>query len=116
MKTKMFKIAVVAFALVSGSAALAAAGGDIYEIRPCLRDGTSTESYATAAAPTNSGVKLYFNMRLFARDPGFADSVWKIKHKGATDELIDDALFPLQIGIYVSGKLTYATLVEEIHP
>ena len=115
MKTKMFKIAAVAFALVSGSAALAAAGGDIYEIRPCLRDGTSTESYATAAAPMNSGVKLYFNMRLYARNPGFADSVWKIKHKGATDELIDDALFPLQMGIYVSGTLTYATLVEEIH-
>ena len=80
-----------------------------------MRDGASTSQYTTAAAPTNSGVKFYFNMRLFARNPGFADSVWKIKHKGATDEVIDDALFPLQIGIYVSGKLTYATLVEEIH-
>ena len=43
MKTKIFKIAAIAFAFVSGSAAFAAAGGDIYEIRPCLRDGTSTE-------------------------------------------------------------------------
>ena len=31
---------------------------------------------------------------------------------GAGSQLVDDALYPLQIGIYVSGQLRYATLID----
>lgn len=106
----MVKATVFAFACMLLSA-VSAAGGDIYEIRPCDRNGATTTGYTSADSPISvSGKKLYFNLRLVARtsegDP------WRLVHKGYGDEVVDDALTPLQIGIYVSGRRTYATLVD----
>jgi hypothetical protein len=91
--------------------AVTAAGGDIYEIRPCTRDGVTTAAYTSADSPMNvSGKKLYFNLRLVARSNG--EDPWRLEHTGLGSEIVDDALSPLQIGIYVSGQRTYATLVD----
>ena len=111
---KMFLGAAAALAASACGSLFAAAEGDIFEIRPCLRDGTATNEYATASSPMDSGRKLYFNMRLYARVPGDTNTYWRLEHIGASDEIVDDALYPLQIGIYVSGRLTYATLVETV--
>ena len=88
------------------------AGGDIFEIRPCTADGTATDAYSTLESPMSVGERAYFNVRLIQRTAGDDNTVWRLVHVGATSEIVDDALYPLQIGIYVSGRLTYATLEE----
>lgn len=111
IKSKILKFATLAAGLAFGSAA-SAAGGDIYEIRPCTVDGTATEAYATIDSPLTSGESVYFKVRLIQRQARMPSSVWKIEHVGAGSEIVDDVLYPLQIGIYVSGQLRYATLID----
>lgn len=111
IKSKILKFATLAAGLAFGSAA-SAAGGDIYEIRPCTVDGTAKEAYATIDSPLTSGESVYFKVRLIQRQARMPSSVWKIEHVGAGSEIVDDVLYPLQIGIYVSGQLRYATLID----
>ena len=108
--TKLIKTVALAAGLASAASAYAA-GGDIYEIRPCNYDGTSRAAYATAAQPLNSGETVYFNVRLVQRTIGDPNSTWKLQHIGLNSEAVD-WLFPLEIGIYVSGQLRYAKLVD----
>ncbi len=101
----------LAATFATGMTALGA-GGDIFEIRPCTADGTATDAYSTLESPMSVGERAYFNVRLIQRTAGDDNTVWRLVHVGATSEIVDDALYPLQIGIYVSGRLTYATLEE----
>ena len=112
MKTnKLLGGIALAATLATGMTAFGA-GGDIFEIRPCAADGTATDAYSTLESPMSVGEWAYFNVRLIQRTAGDDNTVWRLVHVGATSEIVDDALYPLQIGIYVSGRLTYATLKE----
>ena len=111
IKNKLLKLFTLAAGITAGSAACAA-GGDIFEIRPCTQEGLATPAYATIDSPLTSGESVYFKIRLIQRTIGAANSVWKIEHIGASSEVVDDALYPLQVGIYVSGQLRYASLID----
>ena len=111
MTNKLLKAFTLATGLTAGATAFGA-GGDIYEIRPCTQEGTARAPYATIANPLTSGESVYFKVRLIQRTKGDASTVWKVEHVGAGSQLVDDALYPLQIGIYVSGQLRYATLID----
>ena len=107
MKTvKLLKTAALAASLAAGAAAHAAVG-DIFEIRPCNEQGVSVGAYASAANPMIAGSNIYFNVRLVQRTIG---DPWKRRHTGLSEELLDDILAPLEIGIYVSGQLRFAKL------
>ncbi len=111
IKNKLIRVLTLAAGLLAGSTAFAA-DGDIYEIRPCTAEGTARGAYATIADPLTSGESVIFKVRLIQRTAGNDDTVWKLEHVGATSEIVDDALFPLQIGVYVSGQLRYASLID----
>lgn len=113
MKTmKLLKISAFAAALAASGASFGD-GGDIYEILPCDQDGTVVDAYATKDNPiTVAGDYVYFIVRLVQRTRNDANSIWTLEHVGATSEIVDDALFPPQIGIYISGEQTYADLYD----
>ena len=114
MKTKLTSlILIAAIGLFAGFSANAASG-DIYSITRCDENGIDQTGEATTAAnPFHAGTKLYFKLRLQARDyaSGVAGSKWYLSYSGLGSELIANALTPMQIGIYVSGRLDYATYV-----
>lgn len=99
-------------ALFAVGASAFAGGGDIYEIRPCTQEGVTTNAYASATQPMTAGETIYFNVRLIRRMRNVETTTWYIEHVGYGSEVVDDALYPMQIGIYVSGQLRYATLVD----
>ena len=124
--TKLFLTA--AFGLFASFAAIAASG-DIYDI--CLCD----ENGNTISAPVTDIVNplgltgmdgkgyIYFKVRLIVRQEN--DSRWEVVPKSWTppadwEEIVDrlDSNYPLgapQIGIYVSGRLYWATLIMDRH-
>ena len=110
---KLLGYAALAAGIATGAQALASGvNGDIYDIRPCEYDGTTRGAWATADAPLSSGVTTYFKIRLIQGAKDDNDTTWFIDHVGLGSTIVDDALYPLQVGIYVSGKLRMATLVD----
>ena len=108
---KLLKTLALVAGIVSGTSAFAA-GGNVYEIRPCSQDGTGVSAYRTKNNPMTSGETVYFNVRVGWRGPTFG--LFGLQHNPASPNSmeIDSVLYPLQIGIYVSGELRYATLVD----
>ena len=105
-------------AIVFSAACACAAGGDIYDIRPCDQTGQVVASpVATINAPLGTGVPVYFRVR-FVLPNGKADAnqgaYYALDHIGHDSEILDDVdpARRLKIGIYVSGRLEYATLVN----
>ena len=110
---KLLKTAAFAMFAAAGADAFASGtNGDIYEFRPCTYDGTSREAWATAAEPLGSGVTTYFKMRLIQATNNVASTTWYTDFTGYGSEELAKLLFPLEIGIYVSGELRYASLVD----
>ena len=98
MKTKKFlKVITLAISfLTAGFSFGDTNNGDIYEIRPCDEYGKLVTRTA-ADEPITSGT-LYFNMRLVSRQ-------WDDCHWQKLTNSVDN---PLQLGIFVNGKETYA--------
>ena len=105
---------------LAGFAALCATAqaADIYEIRPC-RPSTSgsasfvqADAYATLDAPLSAGRDCYFVMRLVRHS--VTSPHWRLVHNDATwgSPTLDEIMYPLQVGVFVSGKLRWADLVE----
>lgn len=96
----------------------AAHGADIYEIRPCKQSTSGTtayvqaDAYATKDAPLKAGEDLYFVMRLVRHSA--TNSQWRLVHNDTTwgSPTLDEAMYPLQVGIFVSGEMRWADLVE----
>ena len=112
---KFMKLITMAFGMAISACSFAATGvdGDIFDIRPCDAEGNAIEAYASIEKPITVGGKpLYFKVSLETRDFAPDAKPWMLKHVGVSSELLDDALFPLQIGIFVSGALEYADLVD----
>ena len=108
MTTKrLLGIATLAAGIVSGSAAYA--DGDVYEIRPCTAEGVARDAYASMASPLTSGEDVYFMIRLKKRS--VTSTAWYVDYNGLGSREIYESLYPMQIGVYVSGQLRYATLV-----
>ena len=110
MKKKLTTLALTAaLALFAGTAAKAA--GDIYDICPCDANGNDlSAAVASYANPVDAGTDFYFKIRLIARE--LNGNRWYIKYLGYGDELLQNLLYPMQIGVYVSGRVDYATLVS----
>ena len=111
---KILKFLTLAVGMAVCGFAGTAKGGDIFEIGPCDEKGTpitTTGGIATSENPiTATGTNLYFKVRLMARNLG---KCWYVEYTGSGSEIVADAMYPLQIGIYVSGLPTVATLVAE---
>ena len=116
MKKQLTTLALIATLGMFAGPAAKAADGDIYDIVPCDANGTdlSTGStWSTYGNPLGSGVDVYFKIRLVARDVTSATvNRWKLAYDGILPENIAEALYPMRIGIYVSGVKTYAELVS----
>ncbi len=109
-KSNILKSIALAAGLTAASLAHAAPSGDIWEIRPCTSEGVSRSPYATIDTPLTSGEPVYFNIRLVKRSASDS-SIWRLAPPIGLQEDVALALSPMQIGIYVSGKLTYAEMV-----
>ena len=110
MKKKLTSIVLTAALGLFGGLS-ASAAGDILDIRPCDENGVNLDAAVTDLAhPLKSGVDLYFKVRLIA--PQANGNRWYLQYYGYGSDIIADALYPMQIGIYVSGRLDYATLVS----
>ncbi len=114
MKNKLTTLVLTA-ALGAFAAFSAKADGDIYDIRPCDANGIDKaegSTWSSMSAPLGSGEKVYFKIRLVSRqiDGGSAVGRWYLDYDGLINETVADSLYPMQIGIYVSGVKTYATL------
>ena len=109
----------IALATVFGLFAFAsarAADGDIYDIVPCDELGLDLSpigsTWSTFDAPLGSGETVYFKVRLVARDVSATPAKrWYLDYDGIISEEIAKYLYPMRIGIYVSGRRTYADLV-----
>ena len=121
MKKRLVTLGLAAaLGLFTGFAAQAATG-DIYDICPCDENGVditvdTAELQARKQNPFPAGTDLYFKIRLIARE-GASGNRWYLKYTGSLgadpyQEIVQAALYPMQIGIYVSGRLEYATLVS----
>ena len=110
MKKKLVTLGLAAaLGLFTGFAAHAATG-DIYDICPCDENGVDLPGAVTDIAhPFDAGTDLYFKIRLIARE-GSSGNRWYLKYTGSIgsdpyQEIVNAALYPMQIGIYVSGRL-----------
>lgn len=112
MKKKLITLVIsAALGFFAGFSAKAAAG-DIYDICPCDVNGMDLPGALTDYAhPLDAGSDIYFKVRLIARQAN--GNRWYIKYLGLGDDITMNALYPMQIGIYVSGRREYATLVEQ---
>ena len=97
----------------------ASAEGHIYEIFPCDEVGNFAAPYATIDKPLTSGENLFFKVRLInqqttptSTDEEKQKSTWYLKYNGLGVPEVEELVNPLQIGIYVSGQLRYATLLS----
>jgi len=113
MKTKIMKTLALVVGLAAGS--LAFAEGNIYEILPCTQSGQPLQGpISSVKYPLVAGETVYFKVRM-ARTLAMktAGDQWKLVHHGMS-EIIDDFFSPLSIGVYVSGRLTYARYVNYV--
>ena len=116
MKKTMTKLFFTAAFGLFASLAATAASGDIWSITRCNEFGVDQTGAATTASnPFPAGEPLYFKIRLQARDADSAaqGSRWFMNYFGIASEIVANALTPMQIGIYVSGRLDYATYVTD---
>ena len=89
---------------------LVKAEGDVFEIYPCDRYGTTISSPVSSVEnPLEAGTELFFKVRLIAR---YDASRWHFENKVAPGQ--DDYLNPPRIGIYISGQLIYADYLGEM--
>ena len=124
MKTgKILKTLTLVAGLAAGASAYA---GDIYDIVPWSSQNAKSgeireQPWATISNPLRSGETVYFNVRLFnnvskatATPEEFANSIWypDLADDYIGSEYVAQYTFPLQVGLYASGKLTYASLVD----
>lgn len=92
MTRKFLKLIAMVAGILTATASFAL-NGDIFEIRPCDETGKSVDPYATIENPvTSAGKDFYFNIRLIARKLDDPDSVWYLRYKGKSGELVDNAL------------------------
>lgn len=91
--------------------------GDIYDIRACGNKASGYKDYPVNQEPLYSvdkpmviGDSMYFKVRFIPRVPG---SEWELKYDGVFDPDMAQALFPLQMGIFVGGtnRFDYANCV-----
>ena len=113
---KILGSAVFAAALAATGAAFAAgSSGDIYDIVPCDRDGTTRvngagaiQPWASYDSPLVSGETVYFKIRLVATSNTVTDTAhagaWTVKYTGLGDITTDKAISPLRVGIFVRGE------------
>ena len=112
MKKQLTTLAVTAaLALFAGYSAKAA-DGDIYDIVPCTEFGVDRAAWTIPDDPFGSGVDVYFKIRLVAREFNGAApvSLWRLDYDGLISPSVVSNLYPMQIGIYVSGRQTFAKL------
>ena len=118
MKKQLTTLALIATLGMFAWPSAKAADGDIYDIVPCDANGVDLptgSTWSTYANPLGSGVDVYFKVRLVARDVTSSPiNRWKLTYDGLLPENIAEALYPMRIGIYVSGVKTYADLVSPI--
>ncbi len=110
MKRNVIKMLLTFVGLMTSAVAVA---GDIYEIRPVDELNNTIDAPGSASMPLGSGRKLYFRLRLPQRDMANNNTRWQLAYNG-TSIGTDAVLRPLQIGIYVSGQLTWATLHSHV--
>jgi len=120
MKTKI-KSLILSITLAVLAGGVEAANGHIWDIRPCTKDGVVTEPYKTAAEPeTGAGREFYFLIRLISDygpedqqyiDNGMVFHPWYPEYCGPGSVTTAKA-YPIQVGIYVSGQLKWADLIE----
>ena len=115
MKMKMIHALGLMATLFCGSAS--AVQGDVWEILPCHYDEATTmwvddtPPVSSVFEPLPAGEKVTFKVRLVASATEGATH-WHIRNtQGSSTE---DYLNPPRIGIYVSGKLTYADYIGEM--
>ena len=113
---KLIKTLAMAAGIAAGACAYAA--GNIYEIVPCLEDGTAVEApVATAESPLKPETTrtIYFKVRMPRTTAMMvAGDKWALRPVGTVteiEEIINRLLTPFSLGIYVSGKLEYAKYV-----
>ncbi len=112
MKKKLITLVISAALGFFAGFSVKAAAGDIYDICPCDVNGMDLPGALTDYAhPLDAGSDIYFKVRLIARQAN--GNRWYIKYLGLGDDITMNALYPMQIGIYVSGRREYATLVEQ---
>jgi hypothetical protein len=114
MKTKLNKISSLVCAFASASASFAAGTvGDIYEILPCRGEPnyeTVISPEYTIDKPVAIGDTVRFKLR-FVRTLAMKtdNDQWKLDYIGSGSVSVDSFVSPLKIGIYVSGRLDFAT-------
>ena len=117
---KLMKNTAKFLAFVFGlAAAQAFANGDIYELRPCLEDGTvvAADYYASAANPVTSGdVDLYFMVRLIEAkyDGNNTHKPWYLKPSSlavANPDVYSSAAFWPSVSVVVGNELRTAEMV-----
>ncbi len=124
MKTKLLTLLVLTLGILAGPAWTHETDGvpNLYEIRPCLEDGTTHDYGYAAGSPMGAGETVFFKLRLASTDAMMNDmsagqsDKWTYRYKGTGSEMVDDLMTPLKIGIYVSGKLRYAEYVNYADP
>src|SRR5574344_1472192 len=114
MKTKLIKLAALTLGLFAGAALHAAPTGNIYEILPCDEMGTALEGpVSSIAIPKVPGETFYFKVRMIRTQAmKTAGRQWKMQYVGTGSESLDLLTCPFSLGIYVSGKLTFAKYVR----
>ena len=116
MKKKLTSLVLTAAIGLFGYLSASAASGDIFSITRCDENGIDlTGPATTAAVPFGAGKELYFKVRLQARNQisALAGKKWHMEYYGIGSEIVANALTPMQIGVYVSGRLDYATYVTD---
>ena len=88
---------------------------DIYDITPCGEYGedfAEGQTWSSVSAPLGSGETVYFKLRLLAREISGSTAYgrWRLDYDGLISPSVVSNLYPMQIGIYVSGVRTYAVL------
>ena len=117
MKKNLTKSVMMAFAAVGLFGAAQATSGDLYEIEKLTGGYGITAGYPSESNPiVHGGQSVRFALHLAAANADTAplSSVtnWYLDHIGPGSQPVDDVMSPLRIGVVVSGKLRWATLVE----
>ena len=112
MKKKLTTLALTAALGLFAGPFAKAADGDIYDIVPCTEYGVDRGAWTIPDDPFGSGVDVYFKIRLVAREFNGAApvSLWRLDYDGLISPSVVSNLYPMQIGIYVSGRQTFAKL------
>ena len=107
---KIKSLATITLLSLAAIAARAADDGDILEFRP-ITDTVSADS------PFDASREIRFTMRILPDNYtgdglAFCTNNWELFHVGIGSEIVDDLVFPLQLGVVVSGQTRAADLIE----